>query len=249
MLTREQFQTLYEQGPDAVFELLWNLDNTNLALQEQMLSLTARLKQLEDRLAKDSHNSNKPPSSDGLGKKPAPKSLRQKSGRKPGAQTGHPGRNLAFAEHPDQIMEHTPTQCACCGRDLKACEGDVDERRQVFDLPPLRLLVTEHRSLRKVCPDCGHPNAATFPEGVTQPVQYGARVKALGVYLSCYQLLPYERCAEAMSKAISVGCTFSPPTFISSDLRPRMRMYPPSLSTRSWVLNQPSASNGDGAFK
>src|SRR5438552_15460561 len=100
MLTREQFQTLYEQGPDAVFELLWNLENTNLALQEQMLSLTARLKLLEDRLAKDSHNSNKPPSNDGLGKKPATKSLRQKSGRKPGAQTGHPGRNLAFAEHP-----------------------------------------------------------------------------------------------------------------------------------------------------
>jgi transposase len=188
MLTREQFQTIYEQGPDAVFELV-------AAFEEQLALLTLRLKELEDRLGKDSHNSNKPPSSDGLGKKPAPQSLRAKTGRKPGGQKGHPGRNLAFAENPDQIIAHAPPQCACCGRDLTALCGEQDERRQVFDLPPLRLVVTEHRRLRKVCPDCGHTNAATFPEEVSQPVQYGPRVKALGLYLSSYQLLPYGRIA------------------------------------------------------
>src|SRR5690242_11646268 len=171
MLTRAQFQTIYDQGPDAVFELV-------SSFEEKLALLTLRLKELEDRLGKDSHNSNKPPSSDGLKKKPSPQSLRQKTGRKPGGQKGHPGRNLAFAECPDQIIEHTPKQCACCGLDLEALCGEEGERRQVFELPPLRLEVTEHRRLRKVCPDCGHSNEATFPSEVTQSVQYGPRVKA-----------------------------------------------------------------------
>src|SRR5437868_3385376 len=186
MLTRQDFQTIYEQGPDALFALV-------SALQEQAALLSARVKELEDRLSKDSHNSSKPPSSDGLAKKPV--SLRQKTGRKPGGQQGHPGKTLSFAEAPDEILLHSPAHCACCGLSLSETDGPVGERRQVFDLPPLCLAVTEHRALRKTCPGCGTANVGAFPAEVSQAVQYGPRVKALGVYLLSYQLLPFARIA------------------------------------------------------
>jgi transposase len=207
MLTREEFQTIYDQGPDAVFALV-------SSFEEQLALLALRLKELEDRLGKDSHNSNKPPSSDGLRKKPAPQSLRQKTGRNPGGQKGHPGHHLAFAATPDQIIEHAPTQCACCGLDLETICGQEGERRQVLDLPPLSLQVTEHRSLCKVCPACGHSNAAPFPEEVAQPVQYGPRVKALSIYLSSYQLLPYGRIAGLFADLF--GAPLSPGTLFAA---------------------------------
>src|SRR4051812_38355273 len=81
MITREEFQVLYDQGPDAVYAFIQSLQAT-------IEALSTRVKQLEDRLGKDSHNSSKPPSSDGLAKKP--KSLRSKSGRRSGGQHGHP---------------------------------------------------------------------------------------------------------------------------------------------------------------
>jgi transposase len=187
MLTREEFQILYDQGPDAVFTLV-------SALQEQLVALTARVKELEDRLGKDSHNSNKPPSSDGLKKKPV--SLRQQNARKPGGQKGHPGRTLEFAEEPHHLLVHSPPCCEGCGTDLAGVLGKAGQRRQVFDLPPLGLEVTEHRSEQKRCPCCGKCNEGTFPKEATSRVQYGPRVKALGLYLLDFQLLPYQRIAE-----------------------------------------------------
>lgn len=186
MLTREEFQILYDQGPDAVFGLV-------AAMQEQIVLLAARVKELEDRLSKDSHNSSKPPSSDGLAKKPV--SLRPKTGRKPGGQPGHSGKRLEFSDHPDQVFLHAPARCQECGTCLEGVEGQVDARRQIYDLPPLKLVVSEHRTQRKCCPHCGLCNLGTFPLEVTAPVQYGPRVKALGVYLLDFQLLPYQRIA------------------------------------------------------
>jgi transposase len=157
--------------------------------------LEQRVKQLEDRLGKDSHNSSLPPSTDGL-KKKKPVSLRQPSGRKPGGQKGHPGRTLTFSEQPDEILPHPPTQCGGCGACLEEVAGEEGERRQVFDLPPITLKVTEHRLVNKVCPTCGQANSGEFPEGVVAAVQYGERVRSLAVYFSTYQLLPNARIAE-----------------------------------------------------
>ena len=205
MLTRQDFQTIYEQGSEPVFALV-------SAQQEQIALLAVRVKELEDRLGKDSHNSSKPPSSNGLAKKPV--SLRPATGRKPGAQKGHPGKTLLLTEMPDAVLVYTPEQCTGCGLSLTETTAEAGERRQVLDLPPLRLFVTEHQSQRKTCPGCGTPNTGAFPEGVSQSVQYGSRVKALGVYLTSYQLLPYHRVAGLFADLFAAP--LSPGTLVAA---------------------------------
>lgn len=195
-MTRQDIQTVYEAGREAVIALVERLLGI-IAQQEQALAaLAAKVQELEDRLSKDSHNSSKPPASDGLSRKS--RSLRGTSGKKPGGQPGHSGKSLQMVEVPDQVVTHSPAQCQACGTSLLPVEATKWERRQVFDLPPLELVVTEHQAQVKQCPCCGRTNRAAFPESVTQTVQYGEGVKALGVYLQGYHLLPYERTRELM---------------------------------------------------
>jgi transposase len=196
MITREEFQVLYDQGPDTIYALILSMQDTIKAQQQQIAALSARVKQLEDRLGKDSHNSSKPPSSDGLAKKP--KSLRAKSGRPSGGQHGHPGRTLEFAERPDHTVLHAPKQCGQCGHSLEQASVTDIKRRQVYDLPPLKLEVTQHQVQTRRCSHCGHDNEAEFPRHVSHRVQYGCGIKALWAYLMHYQLLPYERVCELM---------------------------------------------------
>ena len=162
-------------------------------------ALSARVAELEARLAKDSHNSGKPPSSDGLSKKPCPKSLRQKGQKKPGGQPGHPGKTLYLSGSPTATVPHSPQACLGCGRSLCGVAPSGRERRQVFDVPRIGLDVTEHVSEQKTCPGCGAVNRGRFPEGVAQPVQYGPRVKGVLAYLTNYQLLPWERSAQLVA--------------------------------------------------
>lgn len=191
MLTRDAFQTLYDQGPDAVYALF-------TALEQRVAELEARLNQ-------DSHNSSKPPSSDGLGKKPAPRSLRPNTGRKPGGQKGHPGKTLTFSDTPDQSIAHIPTCCQGCGTSLESAEVVAEQKRQVVDLPPLRLEVTQHSAQTRRC-HCGVTTTAAFPKEASEPLQYGPRLKALAVYLRDYQLLPFARCTKLLSDVF--GATF-----------------------------------------
>jgi transposase len=155
-------------------------------------------------LVLDSHNSSKPPSSD-LGRpKPAPRSLRPApgtTGRAPGGQPGHPGTTLRLVATPDRLALHRPAHCAACGAGLAAgalWERLDGERRQVLELPAPRLAVVEHRVVRVTCAACGAETAGRFPAGVAQPVQDGDRLKAVGVYLRAYQLLPYARTQELL---------------------------------------------------
>jgi transposase len=184
-VTREEFRVIYEQGPDAVFALV----ETLIA---QVAILTARVKELESRINTNSRNSGKPPSSDGFKKT---KSQRKKSGKKSGAQKGHPGHTLEMTPEPDKVELHRVTQCQHCGIALPD-KAESFQRRQVVDIPPLKLEVTEHQAERKTCPVCGACNKAPFPEGVTQPVQYGPMIKSLAVYMNQYQLIPYDRVEE-----------------------------------------------------
>lgn len=185
-MRREDIMVVYEAGPEAVIKLI----NSFIAI---IAELKEQVKALEDQLSRNSHNSSKPPSTDRF---PRPKSQRQKSNKPVGGQTGHPGHTLRMVDNPDHIITHRVSRCKKCGSSLEGTEASGYERRQVFDLPPIKVEVTEHRAEKKICPHCGHLNRATFPEEVQQPVQYGPRIKAVAVYLSNYQLLPYERTSE-----------------------------------------------------
>lgn len=162
-----------------------------LALQERLWRQEDRLDQLENRLKQDSHNSHQPPSSDGYAK-PAPKSLREKSGRSPGGQPGHPGHTLEAVAHPDQRILHPLRRCAR-GHPLLAEPVIGYEKRQVFDLPVLGIEVVEHQAEVKVCPACEGSATAAFPAGVEASVQYGPRFLTLLAYWRDAQLLPLER--------------------------------------------------------
>jgi transposase len=151
--------------------------------------------ELEARLNKNSQNSHKPPSSDGLKKKPA---QRRKKKGKVGGQKGHQGTTLRKSDRPDRVVEHGPEQCQECGQELAQVEGVVLGRRQEIEIPPKPVEVVEHQRLQKACPHCGCRNKGAWPEHIRGPVQYGRRFKALCVYLLNYQLLPYERVAELL---------------------------------------------------
>src|SRR5436190_16504916 len=144
-----------------------------LAQRDELIAhLQQRVQALEERLAKDSHNSHLPPSSDRFVRQP--KSLRKQSGKKPGGQVGHPGSTLQLSPTPDTVIVHPVEQCQHCQQDLRAVESLRVEGRQVLDLPPKRVLVIEHQTEQKYCPACQQISAAAFPQEVRAPVQYGA---------------------------------------------------------------------------
>ena len=169
--------------------------------------LKEQVQALQERLKKDSHNSHMPPSSDRFGRQP--KSLRKSSGKKPGGQPGHPRSTLKLSPTPDTVIVHPVESCQHCQQDLRAVDCLQVERRQVLDLPPKRVVVIEHQAQQKCCPICHEISTATFPDDMRVPVQYGAALGAVGVYLVQQQLLPYERACEViedlLGPAMSVG--------------------------------------------
>lgn len=191
--TRKRLEALIRRKPGRVIDMF--------------LDIQSRLKAIEARLAQNSANSHRPPSSDGY-TKPAPKSLRKASGRNPGGQNGHPGATLLPANKPDRVVVHRLMRCPCgCGANLRRQPLLRHETRQVFDLPPQKLIVIEHRAEVKLCPNSGREVSAAFPAGVNAPAQYGSRFNAWLVYLRCQQLIPLERigqmCADLFGRAVS----------------------------------------------
>ena len=169
----------------------------NGQLREQMEHMLVRLVDLEGRLAKDSHNSSRPPSSDGPGRKL--RSQRHRSQKKTGGQPGHAGRTLMQIANPDEVVHHRPVVCCHCQQPLEGVVGSLKERRQVHDLPEVRLLVREHQVEQVRCPACQQVSAGSFPAGVDAPAEYGPNVRALAVYLHQYQLVPLARTCELLT--------------------------------------------------
>jgi transposase len=167
-----------------------------VALQARIAEQDAQIAELRRQLTASSRNSSKPPSADGLDK-PAPKSLRGRSGRKPGGQSGHEGRTLRQVQRPDEVVVHEPGGCADCGAEL-AADGRPARviRRQVFDIPQIAVRVVEHRLVARRC-RCG---TLTTAAGVAAPVQYGPHAAAIAVYLCLGQHLPVARTAGLLAE-------------------------------------------------
>src|SRR6266567_6685201 len=164
--------------------------------------LQERVKTLEGQQAKDSHNSHLPPSSDRF-VRPS-KSLRKKSGKKPGGQIGHRGHHLRQVQTPDEVLIHPVERCEHCQHDLREQPAEVPERRQVIDLPTKRLWVREHRVEEKQCPRCFHLTRARFPAGVSAPAQYGTSIQTLATYLVEGQAVPYARASQLVQELLGV---------------------------------------------
>jgi transposase len=167
--------------------------------------------ELRARLGMNSRNSSKPPSSDGY-EKPAPKSRRLRSGKKPGKQPGDPGHHLAQRADPDATTIHRPDNCEKCGKDLSDAEVSGVITRQVFDLPPVALFCTEHQAERRRC-SCGAETTGTFPSEATAPACYGPALRAYVCYLVTRQHIPVARVAEQLRDAY--GAPISTATIIS----------------------------------
>ncbi len=182
--TEAEIRIAARQGEDAVVALVFVTFG----------KLAERIQQLEDQVARNSNNSSKPPSSDGLAKKP--KSLRHKSGKKSGGQPGHPGSTLKAVANPDHIEVHAVKRCRHCQASLETVSVVEYEKRQVFDVPPVQVEVTEYQAEIKACPICHQTTVGEFPPGVSQPVQYGERIKAQMVYFNQQHHVPLERTTE-----------------------------------------------------
>jgi transposase len=169
-------------------------------------ALNARVAELERRLGRDSSNSSRPPSSDGLGKPPAPRQQRRGGGRAPGKQPGAPGAYLAQVPDPDQVVMHRPERCGGCGGDLTLAPVMGAEVRQVFDLPQVRLWVCEHRAERRACA-CGQVTAGVFPGLARAAACYGPGVRGLATYFMVGHHLPVERAAQVLDDGLGGGCS------------------------------------------
>ena len=188
---------LLERRLDEVLRRNVSLEAENALLRADNAALRIKVAELEARLKKNSNTSSKPPSSDGYQKRPPKtKSLRGKSGKKPGGQPGHTGANLRKSDTPTNIILHIACDCVHCGGSLEGGKVINGERRQVFDIPPPPPVnVEEHIVQMTECPFCLKMTSGVFPEGVNATVQYGPRIKALTVDIVHGNMVSVKRCA------------------------------------------------------
>lgn len=239
----EEIEAAHEAGKAAavvvlIMELAAEWVSAFQNQQKTIAILEERVRALEDQLAKNSQNSSKPPSSDGL-KKPRSRGLRKSSGRKSGGQPGHEGHTLKMRDNPDDVEVHAVKRCQHCDADLEQVVAQEVERRQVFDLPPVEVLVIEHQAEVKECPRCGKQSKAEFPSGVNQPVQYGPGIKAQMVYFNQYHFVGLERVAEIMAdlygQNISEGTLVSASQCVAQQVSPVNELCKQHLTEQAQV--------------
>jgi transposase len=196
MPTDEEIHTAFEQGEASVMALFHEVTAQVTELAQQLAKQSDLLQELQARLAKSSRNSSKPPSSDGYGKVKRTESLR-KSGDKPnGGQPGHAGQTLMASAYPDRVETYEVSRCAHCQASLADMASVGYEERQVFEIPAIRIEVTAHRAEIKVCPACGRVSKGSFPQSVSQAVQYGPAVNTWASYFTNQHHMPVERTTE-----------------------------------------------------
>lgn len=228
----KEIQDAYQEGEAAVISLF----------QRTFLALAERIQKLEDQLAKNSSNSGKPPSSDGYAQ-PAPRSLRKRTRRKSGGQAGHPGETLKTVEKPDHLKMHRVKGCAYCGQSLKRRKAIGYEKRQVFDVPPMKIEVTEHCAEIKDCPCCGKETRAQFPSEVSKAVQYGTEIKAQMVYLNTEQHVPLERTCDLVEEFY--GHRPSEGTIVTACAEAAQKVEKPNAAIKKHLTEQEEVAHFD----
>ena len=182
-----------------LFRRIELLEKRVIALETENQELRSRLSKYEN--PKNSNNSSIPPSKDE--NRPKRTSLREKTGRKPGGQKGRKGNTLKMVETPDFTQKHIPNYCNCCGNDLSVLPHEFAGRRQVFDIPKIKINVTEHQVFKKVC-SCGHETTSKFPLEANAPVSYGQNIESLIGYFHSRQYLPFMRMKEMFNTVFHI---------------------------------------------
>ena len=190
-----------EENFQQVLDVALSLQEAVIKLAKENESLRQKVNDLEFRLSKDSHNSSKPPSSDGYQKKVIV-NQRTKTGKSIGGQPGHKSNSKPFHEHPDTVYYHLPNGCDC---GVEHWEEKPAETFQIVDLPLIKAIITEHRKMRYRCRNCGEEFSGEPPENKGNKIQYGTQVRSLSAYLSQYQLIPYHRLKEMFRDLLSIN--------------------------------------------
>jgi len=235
-LPYEKFQELIKNNPDELFYLVNALLDKVEELTGTVAKLTDRVNYLESQLNKNSHNSNKPPSTDGLKKKSMTKSLRKKSDKKPGGQIGHVGKTLKMNPNPDKVTVLKVCNCSNCGKSLENVGVKGTENRQTIDVI-LTKYTEEFQAEIKDCPDCHTTNTAIFPENVTNNVQYGDKLKSIIIYLMVYNFIPVERLSEICKDLFDIP--ISQGTIVNTSNKCSNRLLPFEI----WVKEKLKKSN------
>lgn len=190
-------------------ELIFRIDVLTKQVNRLESEVTALRKEnnvLKERLAKhetpkNSNNSSVPPSKDE--NRPMRKSLREKTGRKPGGQEGRKGTTLKMVENPNNVITHQPNYCKNCGKDISTSSAVFVGKRQVIDIPPIKLIVTEHQVFEKTC-SCGCTTTSSFPIEANAPVSYGNNIESLVGYFHSRQYLPFKRMQEMFNDVFHI---------------------------------------------
>jgi transposase len=213
----EQRFALLESANGVLCERVKVLEVENLSLKAENTKLVDRIKILETentdlqgQLKRNSKNSDTPPSAEGYTKAPA---LPKAKGVARGGKPGHEGGTLLKVATPDVILVHHAANCMCCGRHFGLVDVTaIGQKRQVFDMPQPKLIVTEHQQGVIMC--CGHRQVGIFPTTVPASVQYGTRIRALTVMLNTAFRMPFKKIGDLTQTLF--GQTVNPNTIMLS---------------------------------
>ena len=188
---------------EQLITLLLAVIERNNYLEQKIIEHTERIKELEERLNQNSKNSSKPPSSD-VYSKPAPKSQKKKSGKKPGGQFKHKGHGISMADKVTETKVIIPQICSCCGENLENVMGRKTDRRYVIEMPTVTPVVSEYVIEEKKCPTCGKEISAEYPPEVSAPQQYGPNLKAFIVLLAQIGMVSMSRVVEILAAVTGI---------------------------------------------
>jgi transposase len=220
---------LVEKLREEIADLKRQLAEKDLIIAEK----DRRIKDLEDRLNKNSQNSSKPPSTDFFRK---PKSERTSSGKKAGGQQGHEGSTLKQVANPDLVEKHDIDQCDSCQSDLSNVQA-VYAKRQEVDIPTIKPITTEHQIASKKCPNCKTVSVAKAPAHLTQKIQYGPQVKAITSYFNNDQLIPVQRTKNVLNDIFSIPVSEGTIVNINTELFEKLADH--EAKSREKILQSP----------